>query len=479
MIHSSNGFFIVKRLPGKFLQSLEGIDGFNQDAFVKVHESGEQVTSVRVNPAKTAYADNSPFTIHHSSFTIAAQVPWCQFGFYLQERPSFTFDPLFHAGTYYVQEASSMFLEQAFRELVDLSKPLMVLDLCAAPGGKSTHIQSLISAESLLVSNEIIRGRNNILVDNIIKWGSNNVIVSNNDPTAFQKLPGFFDVMVVDAPCSGSGLFRKDEEAIDEWSINNVQLCSQRQQRILADSLATLKQDGILIYCTCSYSQEEDEDIMDWLVQEFQMENLPLSISPNWNIVATNAPKANAKGYRFYPDRVKGEGFFLACFRKTSQEKKYKLRPAKLEKVSNKEIAIVGSWIGTARSEVFKENDSLFVLPSSLITQYANLRTTLNIRYKGVGLGQIMKDRLVPDHSLALSSVISDHVPSTELTYEEAIKYLQRQDLNFNTTTKGWQLVTYRGYKLGWINVLPNRVNNYYPKELRILKQQNDSPFEK
>jgi 16S rRNA C967 or C1407 C5-methylase (RsmB/RsmF family) len=253
----------LKSLPGKFLESLQGIEGFDKDAFVKVHESDVQVTSIRVNPWKAANSsivngelsigesfnlsasndgeNQNETSIHHSRFIIHEKVPWSQFGFYLKERPSFTFDPFFHAGRYYVQEASSMFLEQAFKQLIDLSKPIKVLDLCAAPGGKSTHIQSLISTESLLVSNEIIRSRNNILVDNVIKWGSTNVIVSNNDPSSFQKLEGYFDVMVVDAPCSGSGLFRKDEEAIDEWSLNNVQLCSQRQQRILADALPTLK----------------------------------------------------------------------------------------------------------------------------------------------------------------------------------------------------------------------------------------------
>jgi 16S rRNA C967 or C1407 C5-methylase (RsmB/RsmF family)/NOL1/NOP2/fmu family ribosome biogenesis protein len=472
-------FFILKELPGKFLQSLEGVTGFNKDAFIKVHESGEQVTSIRLNPAKTVYADHSPFTTHHSPPTNAAPVPWSQYGFYLQQRPSFTFDPLFHAGAYYVQEASSMFLEQAFRQLVDLSNPFRVLDLCAAPGGKSTHIQSLISPGSLLVSNEIIRGRNNILVDNITKWGCNNVVVSNNDPAAFQKLPGFFDVMVVDAPCSGSGLFRKDEEAIDEWSLNNVQLCSQRQQRILADALSTLKGDGILIYCTCSYSQEEDEEIMDWLVDEFHMQTLPLDLASDWNIIESTSSKTNAKGYRFYPNVLKGEGFFLACFRKTSSERQAKHRPSKLDKAPKKETALIEQWLKTEDGELFKENDSFFVLPSALINEYAILRYALNIRYKGVGLGQIMKDRLVPAHSLALSTLISDHITSIDLSYGEAIKYLQRQDVNLNTTSKGWQLVTFKGHKLGWINVLPNRVNNYYPKEWRILKQQNDSAFEK
>ena len=508
----------MKSLPPKFLESLEGIEGFNKESFIEVHESGEQITSIRVNPWKIANVKaqtssplaesspnvngllsedsrnqqspltihHSPLTIHHSPltthyspFTIHQPVPWTQFGFYLAQRPSFTFDPLFHAGCYYVQEASSMFLEQALKQLVNLSKPLKVLDLCAAPGGKSTHIQSLISQDSLLVSNEIIRSRNNILVDNIIKWGSNNVIVSNNDPSAFQKLEGFFDVMVVDAPCSGSGLFRKDEEAIDEWSLNNVQLCSQRQQRVLADSLAALKEGGILIYSTCSYSREEDEEIADWLVNEFQMESLPLQLKTDCHIVETHSPMAGAGGYRFYPDKLKGEGLFLACFRKTSAIREVKLRPSKSDKPPRKEIDIIGEWVNLDGAEILKASDGIFLLPSSIINDYSVLNSVLNIRHMGVKVGQVMKDRLVPDHSLALSTVVSGHVPSIDLPYDEAIKYLQRQDVNVKTATKGWQLVRYAGHNLGWVNVLPNRINNYYPKELRILKQQNDSAFEK
>lgn len=304
-------------LPEEFLGSLEGITGFDRDAFINVHEQSEAPTSFRINPSKLATGNgqsavdkseaedfHSPFTIDHS------QIPWCSTGFYLSLRPSFTFDPLFHAGLYYVQEASSMFLEQPFKQLLDLSQPLKVLDLCAAPGGKSTHVQSLISQESLLVSNEVIKQRSYVLSDNIIKWGCRNVFVTANDPKAFQKLPGYFDVMVVDAPCSGSGLFRKDKEAIEEWSLNNVQLCSQRQQRILADALPALKKDGLLIYSTCSYSVEEDERIMDWLITEMEMENVELQ-TENWpDIVQTSSPVTNSIGYRFYPDKIKGEGFF-------------------------------------------------------------------------------------------------------------------------------------------------------------------------
>ncbi|MBO9683862.1 MAG: RNA methyltransferase [Flavisolibacter sp.] len=488
----------MKKLPEKFLESLKGIEGFDKEAFIKVHESGEQVTSIRVNPAKTSIVnressiqetlessisdDNSKqeeSPIHHSRFTIHDPVPWSQFGFYLKERPSFTFDPLFHAGCYYVQEASSMFLEQAFKQLVDLSQNLKVLDLCAAPGGKSTHIQSLISPESLLVSNEIIRSRNAILIDNIIKWGCRNVVVTNNDPLIFQKLEGYFDVMVVDAPCSGSGLFRKDKEAIDEWSINNVQLCSQRQQRILADALPALKEDGILIYSTCSYSKEEDEEITDWLIDKMGMESLVLTTEDDWNIVKTHSLKNKAKGYRFYPDKIKGEGLFLACFRKRASTREPKYRLAKLERASKSEREIILPWLNTNNVELIKDTISFAALPSTFVNEYSILNSVLNIQYKGVGIGQIMKDRLVPDHSLAVSTIISDEISFNDLSYEEAIKYLQRQDVNLNTSGKGWQLVRYQDFNLGWINVLANRINNYYPKEIRILKQRNDFRFEK
>ena len=205
-------------LPTLLLQSLKNVEGFIEKDFVAVHESGEQITSIRINPAKAF----DPY----EHFTIQDKVPWCTNGFYLNERPSFTIDPLFHAGAYYVQEASSMFLEEVIRQTCDLTKPLRVLDLCAAPGGKSTLLQSIISEESLLVSNEVIKARVNILTENITKWGAANVVVTNNDAKDFQRLKNFFDVIVVDAPCSGSGLFRKDNSAVNEWSENSVVMCS-------------------------------------------------------------------------------------------------------------------------------------------------------------------------------------------------------------------------------------------------------------
>jgi 16S rRNA C967 or C1407 C5-methylase (RsmB/RsmF family)/NOL1/NOP2/fmu family ribosome biogenesis protein len=447
------------QLPEQLLKSLESVKGFDKEAFDKVHQSGEQVTSIRINPAKQTEIKNQK-----------SKIPWTDAGFYLEQRPSFTFDPLFHAGTYYVQEASSMFLEQALKQTVDLTKSIKVLDLCASPGGKSTHIQSLLSKDSLLVSNDVIRSRANVLKDNIIKWGCENVVVTNNDPKDFSKLENYFDVIVVDAPCSGSGLFRRDAEAIEEWSENNVALCSQRQQRILADVWPSLKKDGILIYSTCSYSKEEDEDILDWVAGQLAADNCQLNINSDFGIIETGSTKENT-GYRFWPDKIKGEGFFLACFKKTGGENddtfRYRKKP---EAVTKKEIEFVEKWVKTDGKEFIKHENTVYAWPEKLVRDFSFLLEQVRVIYSGVLVGELMRDKLVPDHALAMSNMVAESIPRTELEKEEAIQYLQRKDLKIATANKGWQLVTYNEHPLGWVNVLANRINNYYPKELRILK---------
>ena len=442
------------QLPQALLNSLESVNGFNKEAFIKIHESGEQVTSIRVNPFKEFEISNLKF-----------QIPWTEYGYYFETRPSFTFDPLFHAGCYYVQEASSMFLEQALKQTLNLSQPLKVLDLCAAPGGKSTHLLSLISKESLLVSNEVIRSRANILTDNIVKWDCSNVIVTNNDPRDFQRLENYFDVIVVDAPCSGSGLFRRDPEAIEEWSGQNVALCSQRQQRILADILPALKNDGVLIYSTCSYSTEEDEEICNWLTEEFQISNLKFKIEDGWGIIETE------QGYRFWPDKVKGEGFFIACFRKTggNDEEAYlpKIKPGKF---SVREMEILNKNVNAGGLAFLRHEEIIYTIPEILLADINFLSSKLRIVNCGTRIGEIIKDKLIPDHALALSNIISDKTSRIELDHEQAIQYLKKKELRLETDKKGWTLVTHQGHHLGWINILPNRINNYYPKELRILK---------
>ena len=450
------------QLPSLLLESLKDTKGFDKESFVNVHANHEQITSVRLNAVK----NHKPQTTNYK----LSPVPWTETGYYLDSRPSFTFDPFFHAGCYYVQEASSMFLEQALKQTVDLSKPIKVLDLCAAPGGKSTHIQSLISKDSLLVSNEVIRSRANVLKHNIIKWGCENVLVTNNDPRDFSKLENYFDVIVVDAPCSGSGLFRRDAEAIQEWSPNNVQLCSQRQQRILADVWPAVKQNGILIYSTCTYSKEEDEDIMDWVMKELSVDSCPLTVDSQWGIVPVQST-TDAYGYRFWPDKIKGEGFFLACFQKKDGDAdaafRYKKKP---EQAGKKEIELIKKWIKNDGIAFIRHLNTVYAWPGQHVRDFSFLLEQLRVIYSGVLVGELMRDKLVPDHALAMSTLVAETIQKTELDYEQSIQYLQRKELKAEIENKGWQMVTYLGHPLGWVNVLPNRINNYYPKELRILK---------
>ena len=442
------------QLPENFIKSLRETNGFNEEAFLKVHESDERITSIRVNHFRKSEIVN-----------LKSKIPWTEYGYYLESRPSFTFDPLFHSGLYYVQEASSMFLEQALKQTADLSQPLKVLDLCAAPGGKSTHLLSLISKESLLVSNEVIRSRANILTDNINKWGYSNVIVTNNDPRDFQKLKNYFDVIVVDAPCSGSGLFRRDPEAIEEWSEQNVALCSQRQQRILADVLPALKNGGVLIYSTCSYSKEEDEQICEWLQKELPIDNCQLAIEQNWNIIQSEI------GYRFWPDKVKGEGFFIACFRKTNGDDDGIYIPkGKPEKFSNLEMEVLNNNVNTKGLAFLRRSKSIHAVPEKLLADVCLLTSKLRTVNHGIKVGEIIKDKLIPDHALALSNITHDRTQKVELDRGQAILYLKKKELNLETSKKGWSLVTFGGHPLGWVNILSNRINNYYPKELRILK---------
>ncbi|MES2430710.1 MAG: RNA methyltransferase [Bacteroidota bacterium] len=453
------------KLPSAFIQSLQNIQGFDQAAFEEVHQSGEQITSIRVNRFKEI--------VHRTSNIVS--VPWSSSGYYLPERPSFTLDPLFHAGAYYVQEASSMFLEQAIVQSTDLSQPIKVLDLCAAPGGKSTLIQSLISNKSLLVSNEVIKSRVNILSENITKWGVANVVVTNNDPKDFQRLADFFDLIVVDAPCSGSGLFRKDPLAINEWSEQNVELCSQRQQRILADILPALKPGGVLIYSTCSYSKTEDEEITDWLIENYQLTSVNFKLDNNWNIVETLSPEKKGYGYRFYPDKVKGEGFFISAFQKPKNEMdEIFVKPLKIrsERLSTKEIEVVKPFLKDVDEYFFiKQNEEAVAIPLYLEKGLGRLQASLYIKKAGVKLGSVIREELIPDHELAVSTIYNNAIPSIEVDKETALQYLRRQEIKVNAEKKGWALLTYNSLSLGWVKVLPNRVNNYYPANWRILNK--------
>ena len=449
--------------PENFLASLSGEQGFESENFIKAHETIESPTSIRLNPFKPAALKTNQ------------QVPWCPDGYYLDKRPSFTFDPLFQAGCYYVQEASSMFIDHILKYIrPNHDEPIKVLDLCAAPGGKSTLINSAIGSDDLLVANEIIKTRVPVLCDNLNRWGSANVIVSNNDPRDFGRLPGFFDTILVDTPCSGSGMFRKDPAAMDEWSDANVSLCHLRQERILADVYPALKEDGYLIYSTCSYSHQENEDILDWLCTEFEMESLRIPVNKDWGIVETQSSGQKAWGYRFYPGKVKGEGLFAACLKKTGvQEMMGGFKNKEQQKVVAKELDQIKQYINEpAEFYYFKVNDDWMAINRNHIESLNILSRNLYVKKSGVRIGKLAGKDLVPDHELALSIIVNkDAVLQTELNKDQAIQYLRRDNLNLTIAETGWSLMNYESHALGWAKLLPNRINNYYPKEIRIFSQ--------
>ena len=478
-------------LPSQLIKSLTGIKGFDKESFELVHALPAEITSIRFNPAKNnslkkeVKQDEADMqTVNYKPQT-SSPVPWSTHGYYLSERPFFTYDPFFHAGCYYVQEASSMFLEQAIKQTVDINTDIKVLDLCAAPGGKSTLLQSIISPGSLLVSNDVIKSRAGIIEENLTKWGVANVIVTNNDPGSFARLENFFDVIVIDAPCSGSGLFRRDPSAMDEWSEENVQLCSQRQQRIIADTWPALKQNGVLIYSTCSYSIKENEEISDWIRESFNVTSCKLSIDDSWGIIETISTRHSAYGYRFWPDRIKGEGFFIACFRKqegaayvSNHSKK-----SKLEFLTKPDQAIVFNWIQKdVPVQLVKSGDSILALPGGMEMSLQSLReASIYIRQAGIRVGKIAGKDFIPDHALAVSTLANDQLVAISLNREQALQYLRKEEVQINeivsgkgqtaTVRPGWAVVRYAGVSIGWVKILKNRINNYYPKEWRIRKK--------
>ena len=394
------------------------------------------------------------------------KVPWCNHACFLSSRPSFVFDPLWHAGAYYVQEASSMFLEQVFKQ-IETDHPRLVLDLCAAPGGKSTHLNSLMDDDDFLVANETIRSRVPVLIENLTKWGMSNFVVSNSDASVFGKLNGLFDVILIDAPCSGEGLFRREPEAAKEWSVDNTKLCSARQRRLLADCWPALKTGGYLIYSTCTFNPEENEKNLIWIKENSNYESIRIPLNADWNIDELEINGIYA--YRFLPHQVKGEGFFISLIKKTENEKVIRI-PRSFRQKLNRPVVSIPNWINSKRDlDYFQYQDQLKFIPSRWTKAILFFLENVRLSKLGISIGTVKGKELIPSHELAMNvHLIKEQFPINSLNEEDAINYLRKENILIDSSDKGWNLVSFKNIPLGFIKKLGNRSNNYYPKELRI-----------
>lgn len=457
--------FAVMELPHDFkIQMIDQL-GPSQAQLLFDAISGSAVTSVRFNPLK-AVAGISEYM--PDQMNCAEKVQWATNAWYLNKRPSFTSDPLFHAGVYYVQEAASMFLEQIVS--LYLKTPVKTLDLCAAPGGKSTHLVSLLPEGSLLVSNEINRQRSNILAENITKWGYPNCVVTRNTPQQIAELGSVFDFVLVDAPCSGEGMFRRDEQAIECWSVDNVKMCAVRQWEIVTEAWKSLKPGGVMVYSTCTFNEFEDEQILERIVSEFNAESLPVDCREEWNI--TPVSRTGLYGYHFYQHKTKGEGLFMSAVRKPFDDCSIVKHQKSKSKQQNCPIpAEIRSWIINSEDFKFKvQNDMIVAVPAGHADFINMLSKNLYVLYSGVEIARIKGKDILPLHSLAVSAVLNRNAFVQErVDLQTALLYLQGNSVVLeNSKPRGFVLLLYKDVPLGFVKNLGNRTNNLYPEYWKI-----------
>lgn len=417
----------------------------------------EGPVSVRLNPFKTTAVAGED------------RVEWCRNGYYLPERPAFTFDPLLHAGVYYVQEASSMFLDLVLRQYV--SERVVMLDLCAAPGGKSTVARAVLPEGSLLVCNEPVRSRANILAENIQKFGHPDVIVTNNYPTDYRNADIMFDVILADVPCSGEGMFRKDEVAIKEWSVQKVEKCHVLQREIVTDIWGSLKAGGLMIYSTCTYNTKEDEENIRFIAEELGAEILPVEIKEGWNITGSLLEGFKHPVCRFIPGMTRGEGLFMAVLRKSGADSpKGNNKKKKGRKANNVTCDYVGCLKCRERYGVVQKDSRMYAIPDEWKDIYDEACKSLRVIHAGVELCEMKGKDAIPSQSLALSaSLDKSSFPIVELDYRQAIRYLRKEPVALpDDVPHGMTLVAFRGFPLGFAKNIGNRANNLYPNEWKI-----------
>ena len=523
-------------LPDEFIRRIKKQFPVEYPAFLNALDD-VPATSIRINPSK--WNPSCPFPSPP-----AMPVPWSVNGWFLTERPSFTLDPLFHAGCYYVQESASMFLELVLKKLFpadqnviqkydtsSVGKPLpvedpapgVILDACAAPGGKTTLLASLFP-DSLVVANEPVRPRIPSLLENSIKWGTGNIVITQNDTSRMADCTDFFDLILADAPCSGEGLFRKDPGARKEWSSDKANHCSLRQRSILGNLWHALRPGGLLIYTTCTFNPDENELNVAWLQQQTGGETVEVDLNVSGPMDRISG--GTASGYAFYPHKTTGEGFFLSIIRKpasaprnaedsnqqaanqmganqmganpldANQRRADRPGARSTHRTGNQAnfrpgnqsaprgasghsrigiprpeiIQLVDPWFSGEDFSWFTIGERLFRIRTPHLELLRQLSSTLTIRYAGTEAGKIIRDDARPSPAAALNIQLNREMfPHLDCSREEAIKFLRSEPPSLpGGCPAGWILVTYSGIPLGWVRNIGSRLNNYHPKEWRI-----------
>lgn len=450
-------------LPSDFEAYTRPLMGERLYGILKEALGREAPVSIRVNPFKWPcqnIKEQDP----------GRKVEWCPYGLYLADRPAFTFDPLLHAGAYYVQEASSMFVCEVVRQLIE--RPVTMLDLCAAPGGKSTALRTALPEGSLLFANEPVKTRASILKENVEKFGHPDMVVTNNYPKDYRKAKLSFDAILADVPCSGEGMFRKDPNAISEWSAANVEKCRTLQRSIIEDIWPCLKPGGMLIYSTCTFNAHEDEENVEWIAETFGAEFVKITTNDGWGI--TGSLKGNIPVCRFIPGKTRGEGLFMAVLRKHGETgKANNLSGSRQDKKADgrqrKGTNGCEGWLD-GDFTVMEDKGFVRAIPKRWTDIYNNVAGRLHVIHAGVGIGTIKGKDIIPDASLSLSLALNRNAfPMAELDYGDAIRYLRKEAIVLDPSVpKGFTIVTYKGLPLGFVKNLGNRANNLYPQEWRI-----------
>ena len=448
-------------LPERFVETMRQTLGEDAEKLFAALDT-EPAVSVRLNPAKPAECFDGE------------AVGWCKWGKYLAERPQFTLDPLLHGGVYYVQEASSQFVAHLLANHDMEGK--RVLDMCAAPGGKTTIYSTLVGRNGLVVANDISHSRAMALADNVQRWGMGNVVVTCNEPTHIGAFTHWFDVVAVDAPCSGEGMFRKMDEARSEWTPSSPDVCAERQREILAEAWRVLRPGGTLIYSTCTFNPTEDEGIVEWLMSEYgeELESADrVATEEEWGVVRSDVGVFQC--FHFYPHKARGEGFFAAVARKcdgTVRRSMPKARRKLFSQCAKADVKELSRWVDDASEHSFMlVGEDIYAYNSAVAEAVVTLSENLSVVYSGVAMGRIFKQKLKPEHPLALYVGLNRGVvPIVDVSLEDALDYLRRNDIAVSQFEEGINVVGYKGTPIGFVKRIGARCNNMYPKDLRIVK---------